>query len=397
MKKALLVNEAGYGLGHVARLTSIAQRLQEDGWEISLCSFRSAFQEHFRAKLTEFLPAPGWPGLMGENWFHRPHDPKEPANSFAAILSYFGAADDRVIASHLRAWDSLLRLTKPSVVVGDFAPGAMLASHGRMPTVSVGTGFTVPAIHQGRYVPYKNATANDYVLGQRVADAVISAFRQIHSSAPDNPFVALRGQEAFPICYRAFDPGRGLREERVVPPATIASFETKGPIQSRRVCIYFGPDIQPYAHVLTALAQLCPKPLLYVDPNVRRRIDLKGFDIRDRLFTAQDLSGICSLLIHHGGLGISQLGAATGTPQLVIFHDVEKWLNAQAIGEKGAGAGLSLRDASKDRIGSMLEKVTRDSIRTAAKRWASELAAEQLQEKPEDHIVDELRRRGVTD
>ena len=174
MKTALLVTEAGRGLGHIKRLAAISGELKLRGWRTILSSFRLAHLGADASAFHEILPAPGWPGLQNETGFRKAHDPKVPATSYASMLSHFGAADPRVVRNQLLAWSGLLARTDPTAVVGDYAPGCMLAAAGRIPSFAVGNGFTVPALRNGRFVPFRDAadTAADEIMQERLVNPI---------------------------------------------------------------------------------------------------------------------------------------------------------------------------------------------------------------------------------
>lgn len=387
MKTALLVNEAGYGLGHLKRLSTMAAQLRSRGFRVILSSFRLSYLDHVKDDFDEILPAPGWPGLKGEKGFYRAHNLKQPINSFAGILSSFGMADPRVVANHLRAWDGILRLVRPEIIIGDYAPGAMIAASGRVPCINVGNGFTVPAIYDGRFVTYRQEAEDDRKLCQTIRNALSDGMRLAGHQSSTDPLLAIRGDKAFPICYRAFDPARGRRVEPVVAPAIPLGEPAEMEHGPKRICMYFGPDIEPCQHVLNAIGKVYPKSSIYIHANSRTAVDVSPFEIRDRLFTVSDIATGSRLFIHHGGLGISQICATAGVPQLAIFHDVEKWLNAQSIATHGAGIGLHLRDANRDRIYAAVEKISGDSFGVAAKNWAGSLLNECVKIGPEKHII----------
>lgn len=138
-------------------LSAMAAEMKRRGWRTALCMFRLTYAERLAAAFDVILPAPGWPGVMGEKWFRVLLGPKIRASSFAGILSSFGGGDPRAVALQLRSWDGLFRLIKPDVVFGDHAPGAMIAAAGRLPSIAVGNGFTVPAVRDRFFFPFEAA------------------------------------------------------------------------------------------------------------------------------------------------------------------------------------------------------------------------------------------------
>jgi hypothetical protein len=379
MKTALLANEVGRGFGHVKRLASLALRLRLMGWRVVLATFRLSFVDRNAAPFDDVVPAPGWPGLQQETWFHSGLDKAQPANSFAPVIAQLGMADSSVIANITQAWESLFRFISPAVVIGDFAPGAMLAASGRFPTFAVGTGFTVPAIKDGRFVLFRDRYPCDAPLQSLICEAVEEAMKNAGRAQLCDPLLAIRGEHPLPVCYRSLDVARGRRLEDVLPPEIATAAPSIG--KPSFVGAYFGPDLGPYAPLLRAIGCVKPRPVLALPERTRslhkETVAASQLTVRNSLFTAEDLARDCMMFIHHGGLGVTQLCAAAGIPQLIIFHDTEKWLNGEAVMEQGAGIAMPLHLADEAAIskaaGALLKQ---EQFKSAANTWRTKLALE---------------------
>ncbi len=379
MKTALLANEAGLGFGHVKRLNSIAVDLKRRGWRIVMAPFRLSSMDRAEYAFDDVVPAPGWPRFQRESWFEAGVAGDTLINSFAAVVADFGMADQRAVTNIVQAWDSLMNYTSPSVVVGDFAPGAMIAAFGRCPGIAVGTGFTVPAIVDGRFVPFQEKLGNDLPLQKRVKTAVFEGLIRAARSDPGDPLIAIRGEVPFPICYPDFDPARGRRIEPVLPP-DIAPYDDPGARAPAGIGAYFGPDMGQYIRLMPLLGTLKPKPVIATEgtgADLQKALNQAGLMKRSTLYSAQDIARGCRVFIHHGGLGIAQLCASVGVPQLIIFCDTEKWLNSQAVCEQGAGIAIPLEIADKASVEKALNALLNDpKFKKAALAWRERLKAE---------------------
>ena len=67
------------------------------------------------------------------------------------ILAVLGLGERGAARAMIGAWDRILAAVRPAAVMSDFAPGLMLASFGRLPLLSVGTGFALPPAHLDRF------------------------------------------------------------------------------------------------------------------------------------------------------------------------------------------------------------------------------------------------------
>jgi UDP:flavonoid glycosyltransferase YjiC (YdhE family) len=392
-KIALLANEGGRGLGHVKRLNTIAAGLKNRGWRTVLAPFRISSLDRAAYAFDDALPAPGWPRFQQESWFESGSEKDMLINSYAVIGADFGMADPRAVTNIIQAWDSIMNFVSPSVVVGDFAPGAMIAAYGRCPAIAVGTGFTVPAVVNGRFLPFQEQRGTDNPVQDRIKAAVCEAMKRAGHGIPDDPLIAVRGEIPFPICYKSFDVARGRRIEPVLPP-DIQAFEDTGGRPPAGVGAYFGPDIQTYAHLLQLFGTLRPKPVIALEgaeANIRKAASRAGLLTRDTLYSPQDIARGCRVFLHHGGLGTSQLCALIGVPQLIIFCDTEKWMNAEAVKEQGAGIGIPIETADRANIeGALNALLNEPRFKKAALAWSEMLKSERSAGSTASTICDSI-------
>ncbi|MFH7029275.1 MAG: hypothetical protein ACHBN1_28740 [Heteroscytonema crispum UTEX LB 1556] len=73
-----------------------------------------------------------------------PFSGKSESYRFADILEIFGFGHANLLRSHLQSWRSIRQEVKPNLIIGDRAPGLVLAAYGIVPAIVVGDGFTVP-------------------------------------------------------------------------------------------------------------------------------------------------------------------------------------------------------------------------------------------------------------
>src|SRR3546814_6352681 len=60
------------------------------------------------------------------------------------LLRLIGYGRRDALAHRLTAWEGVLDTVRPDVVVGDFSPTLNLAARGRVPSIVVGNGYTIP-------------------------------------------------------------------------------------------------------------------------------------------------------------------------------------------------------------------------------------------------------------
>jgi UDP:flavonoid glycosyltransferase YjiC (YdhE family) len=90
-------------------------------------------------------------------------------------------------------------------------------------------------------------------------------------------------------------------------------------------------------------------------------------------------------------VGIAQHCAAIGVPQLIIFSNTERWMNAEAVREQGAGVAIPLDDANKANIQSALTALLSESrFKKAALVWAEKLKCERSTGSTASTICDSI-------
>ena len=133
--------EMGGGLGHVVPLLAVARGLREHGHRPVL-ALRDVVEPAFLLRPDGFavVQAPAW---------QPPRARRGPATATLAdifVVMGFGHRDR--IHAIVAAWDGLIGLVRPKLVVAEFSPGLCLAARGRVPVVAIGSvglsgkGFT---------------------------------------------------------------------------------------------------------------------------------------------------------------------------------------------------------------------------------------------------------------
>ena len=140
--------EMGAGLGHVAPLLAVARGLREHGHRPVL-ALRDVVEPAFllREDPIPVLQAPVWQPPPG----HRGRMPATATLADIFVVTGFGDRDR--IHAIVAAWDGLIDLVRPKLVVAEFSPGLCLAARGRVPVVAIGNGFALPPSEMETFPP----------------------------------------------------------------------------------------------------------------------------------------------------------------------------------------------------------------------------------------------------
>ncbi|UGQ48652.1 glycosyltransferase [Massilia endophytica] len=333
--------ELGGGLGHAGRLKVLAQALQARGHEVSM-GLRDLAHTH---RLLADLDVPK---LQAPVWLHRTAGMPPTQASLAEILIPNGYLEAQPLAGLVQGWRGLLKATRADLVVGDYAPTAMLAARSLgLPGASVGIGFYSPPAGQPlpclrdweQVAPQRLATAEAHVL--KTANAVLGKL-----SAPPLARAAdiLLGDLPLLCTWPELDHyGRPAGScEWFGPnflPATGAPPEWpqgSGP----KVFAYLKHEHEAHAAVLQALADegcrvLCYQPEIasgkappVVSPNIHYSL---------RPVSLEPAMAGADLCVCHGGEATLVQGLLAGVPVLLMPMQLEQFLISRRVESFGGG------------------------------------------------------------
>lgn len=138
MARILCAWELGGHLGHVARFITIALRLRDRGHEV-----RFAVRDMQAAQ--PMLARQGFGCLQAPLWYRSVPGAQRPPESMPEILEHYGFRHPASLAPLVDGWRTLFDLASPDLLIGDYAPAAMLAARdGRFARAVIGSGFFLP-------------------------------------------------------------------------------------------------------------------------------------------------------------------------------------------------------------------------------------------------------------
>ena len=215
--RALLAWEQGSGMGHVAIFNQIAPFLAARGVEMVAAWGPLDNIHRAHPAIATFLPAPIVMASGAGPWNDELVPTDKNIYSFATNLELTGFGDPQILANSQRVWASLIDLVRPDVIIAEYAPGAIIAAHGRVPIILARYWYSIPAQRDGYLAPYDDeefrdaetqdrllATIND-VLSQRD----VAGFSRLGDLFPDSV--------CFPAGFPEFDGHRAWRSRPLVP------------------------------------------------------------------------------------------------------------------------------------------------------------------------------------
>lgn len=329
MARILFGWELGAGLGHVATLVPLARALVARGHEVTL-ALRDpvACWPLLRDSGLRVVAAPlVFPGTTPAS--------RKPfvARSYADILAWHGFDDSAVLSPLLGAWHGLFDLLRPDLIVAEHAPTLCLAAHGRIPTLGVGTGFTVPVLDGAGEFPVFRQEASALVPAARlheVLGAVLSAHGQ---PVPSQPLRAVMGDRGMVTTFAEIDPYRPARRTPAVGPVWPVPAAAALPA-APRCLVYLPADHPALEKIARGLRGLSMPGDVYVrgaSPRVRAWFEEAGLVVAERPLALAEVLPGATVVLHHGGAGITQHCLAWGRPQVVAPAFLEQQITAEVL------------------------------------------------------------------
>jgi len=380
MARVLLAWELGDGFGHITRLLPIARRLREAGHD---CVFAVRSLENSHVVLAPegftFVQAP----------FAIPASPpgqeKEPMSTFGDILATVGFTDVNRLLPMVTAWQGLIDVVDPALIVTDYAPGVCLAAYGARPVVNIGDGFILPPPELDRFPPFRDAPPRTDEA--KILATVQEVQRRRGRPLPPTVPSILAGSGVFVITLPELDFYGRHRQKPAIGTLT----QLPPPLEEEPGEDYFGYLSLSYPHtakVLEGLAQSGRSGRIYLRDATPQAIQTwreRGLLIHDRPQPMREAVGRARVVVHHGGVGTVETVLALGRPQLVVPRHQEQRGNANALG--GMRVAVSMRSAGAFEPTHVTQALTH-LLETEHFRHNARTIARRLAERGSDSVLD---------
>jgi hypothetical protein len=344
-RRILLAWELGAGRGHILILGWIAAALRRCGFEPVFAVQRPAALRDLGAdgEGVECHQAPLWPGF-----FNNETAIPGRATTLGDSIGDLGLRSADAAAAMIRAWDVLLEQVRPDAVVADFAPACLLACRGRVPTIAVGDGYTLPPATLDRYPQFTGEGSAP----RKYDEAVLMANVNLALQATGRPAVAHLPEifSADRHCAGTFDeldPYAGMRTTAVVAP-WLPVWDQSAPADRREVFCYFGVPSAVEATIVAGLAHAAANgvriranfPVL--GEETARALAAAGVSVERSPVPFELIHRQARLIVSYASFGLVSSALAAGIPQLVIPPALAKRLTARAVERLGVGRSIEL-------------------------------------------------------
>jgi hypothetical protein len=377
MANYLLAWEFGEGLGHAGRLKPLAQALEHRGHHCTLM-LRDLVQTH------AVLHDTPWPRLQAPLWLYRTQGLPEPAVSLAEILLGQGYLNPEHLAAQIQGWLAAFKLARTDVVVGDYAPTALLAAHiAGIASAAIGIGFYMPPPSQPMpaFRDWEPIAPGRVAHAEAHALASVNAVLKIHGKAPLPGLAPLyQGSQPLLCTWPELDhygrvnlpsgqswhgPNFFLSKSGLTP----AWPKAFGP----KVFAYLKSGHPDHVAVLQALvARGCATVCYLPEVAAGKPPPVQAACLRYAMQPV-NLTQVCAaadLVVCHAGEATLVQALLAGVPVLLLPMQAEQFLMARCVDQLGAGINAAQR-ARPTRFEPLLsELLNQQHIRQQAQAFA---------------------------
>ncbi|MCR9174534.1 MAG: hypothetical protein NXI19_00870 [Alphaproteobacteria bacterium] len=342
--------EFGAGLGHLTRFKPIGDRLVAEGAKITL-----ALQDIDKARPfldgTTGRPLPGYSVVQAPRW-NIPGDPairRIPTHSFADVLNLIGIGERGAMIHRLNAWQGLIGLAKPDLVIGDFAPTLALAARGRIPSIMVGNGYTIPP-RDRPMPPIRPWREQTEPTSAEHEAKLLESTNAVLAARGDTPLVHLadmfHGDRTFVFTLPMVDPYARYRRAPTLPPFNLprdVHQKSWNDRPERSVFLYMPrthPRAQEAIETLGSLDVVADGYISDLPASAVTQYSTATLRLHATPRNFAEVIPNARLVIHHGGLSTAVACILAGTPQLILPWNLEHLVTARGVAAAGCAMVL---------------------------------------------------------
>lgn len=373
MPRVLLACEGGAGRGHVVTLKTIAEALEDRFlFDAALCRMEHA--DEIRPACDAVYPGASLPYLREE----RRARGNVPAATWGEFMGDTGFRDHEFLSRQIAWWQEVIRVRDIALVVGDFAPCALLAARSvGVPAVAVGNGYTTPPPGLEAFPVFLPQYAERIFDEAGMVECVNRAATPL-GVPPLRWLPEVYTCETQLVCtLPMLDPYAGNRREPLLPPVTGLSSGVDIGGGGEEVFIYFSTTELAEPGMVEAVADLGVPTRTFmpgIEPETARRLEASGVTVERAPVPPNELVRRTRLMVNAGQHGTLCTGLAAGIPQVAIPQQLEQLYNATRAGERGVARVVEKGEGRAERLRqTILEAYHDEGMRRAAVTLAREL------------------------
>lgn len=401
MARVLLAWELGGNLGHVAPLRAIALELRKRGHQcVFVARDLDSTEEYIEPELGPVFQAPIRLNAI--------RNPLRVQVNYASLLHNTGFDDALSLAGRLRAWRQLIEAQSCDLLVADHAPTAVIAAASlNVPTLQLGTGFTVPPLTTPFRIFRPNTRVSREILLHNeatVLKTLSEACSRLQLDAPTSLQEAFgKGSRAL-FTYPELDHYHITRNETFLglPDFSQGLAPEWSAGSEPRIFAYLRPS-KTLVPVLTALNRMPARVLVRVGGVSASKLkshERPGMKIVDQSVNMMLAARDCDAFINYAAHGTMAEMLLAGKQGLLLPDNVERTL--VAIRAQQLGACIAPPEKGDFNLSKALRQLVDDhTMRNAAEAFATRYRSHHRDEilpKVAEHALGLIKapRRGAS-
>lgn len=353
----LLTWELGSGYGHIMGFIPLIEALIPLGVSLSIIARNTVVAGQLLADYpVTIYPSPIFIGDQDRL--------RSATLSYSDIIYDLGFGDVDELTHTAQAWQNLFALINPDMIIADHSPTAILAARcKRIPSVTFGTGFFIPPLHQS--LP----------LFQRLADDMNNKVRNKEQQVLHNinTILETHGQQSIDFVSNLFADSLNLlctlhetdhygayRDPemneyiggRFCISQGVTQFYPDG--KGKRIFGYLKETAPGFEQIIASLIVLTHHSIVHV-PKPSAALRERLADVEHIQLSAQPVRVDClldktDLIICHAGHGLVSAGLLSGTRMLLIPSQLEQSLLTQRLAGQRLVAAINPAQPNVDYI-----------------------------------------------
>lgn len=299
-----------------------------------------------------------------------------PAATWGEFMGDFGFRDPEFLSRQIAWWRETIRVRGIALVIGDFAPCALLAARSLgVPTVAVGNAYAVPPPGLERFPVFLPRYAECIHDEARMVEAVNLAATPL-GVPPIRHLPEVYASDAQLVrSLPIFDPYDGIREAPLLPPvADVGDIDSGG---GDEIFVYFSSTECSEPGIAEAVAGTGLPVRAFMprmQPETARLLEAGGVAIETTAATTREIARRSRLLVNAGQHGTLCMALAAGIPQVALPQQLEQLYNALRVEERGVARVVEKGERRAERLRrTILEAYRDEEMRRAAAALAREL------------------------
>lgn len=352
MAHILIGWELGGNRGHATKILAVARALQTSGHDVSF-----ALQRVDALQADQIDGCPVWQAPLTPRLLVNAQRPRATiTHSHGDSLARLGFDDSAIVAAIIRCWHRLFAAVKPDVVCAEFAPFLLLAARGSIPTVAIGTGFTLPPPAMPTFPSLTGFPAQP---DEQALDCVNCALAETGGQPLATLPEVYSADRSVVGTFAELDPYRyHVKRELVSPCVPLSIPKTSG--RGREIFLYAGPRLPSDAALWDGLEDSrLPVRAFIPDspPDYRAALRKRGFAVEDDPVPFAQIVERSRLLLSTGSHGFVCAGMLAGIPQVLCPLDLEKALIAASVGQLGVGGVAPMKSIRREPFAASLRRI----------------------------------------